>query len=263
MLSKSNKIIRQVAALTGIVILELLVCLPAFCEDSQQVENFRRNWAEHPETRRDGFILMDPRAPIILADRNWSRTPAPSHDYLEPIILYYFDSSKLTPTSKLQYSLDFKSGKLGVSKSPGLNKRERFYCEQAIWEAMPFSNLVDHPVLESIQFNHENGKSRDFESDSLFFKKHPDLEGAAIVTAHIIPASVTDQFDKSIPYSEIYSYKNINGIKLADVDSDKLAAYRKDWIDYIEAHKKDKITREDLLAQAIKLLKKYPDLFLL
>ena len=41
-----------------------------------------------------------------------------------------------------------------------------------------------------------------------------------------------------------------NAIKLSDVDSDTLAAYRKDWIDYIEAHKYEKLTRDAVLEEA-------------
>jgi hypothetical protein len=168
----------------------------------------------------------------------------------------------LAPASKLLYSLNFKTGSTELLDNSNLNEIERFYCEQAIWEAMPFSKIVEHPVLEKIEFNHENGGGVDIASDSLFFKKHPELKGA-VVTAHIIPASVTELFRQVIPYIEIYNFRNINAIKLSDTHSDALLAYRKDWLDYIEVHKADKMTRDALLEQAVKLLEKYPRLFVL
>ncbi len=262
MLSKLSEIRRLAAAVTGIFFLELVTSLPGFCGDSRQIENFRRNWAEHGEIRPDGLIEIDSRSPIALGSSKCGSGPAPSYDYLEPIILHFFDSSKLDSTSKLQYCLDFKSGAPKVLKKPELSEKEKFYCEQAIWEATPFSKIVEHPMLETIEFKRGNGGGGDFESDWRFFKKHPELKGN-VVTAHIIPASVRDLFRQVIPYIEIYSIKNTSAIKLSDVDSDGLAGYRKDWLDYIEAHKADKITREAVVEQAVKLLEKYPNLFVL
>jgi len=185
-------------------------------------------------------------------------------DYYSPIVLRYFESSKLGPNSNLSYLINFKDGQIEL-KNKNSNQAEQFYCEQAIWEATPFEKIAEHPpISQTCEFTNKNGEADLVSDDSKFFQEHPELDRKSVVVAHVIPASAADIFT-TIRYSDLYSVKNLSAIKLSDIHGEQLAAYRKEWINYINERKKNplKLTQESLVDQAAYLKQKYHTLFLI
>ena len=144
--------------------------------------------------------------------------------------------------------------------SPKLSQEDKFYCEQAFWEAVlmkedsgPFDTQLNLPAFTPRDnFSH---------CRELYFKHHPDKKNKCVVI-HVIPPSLERRFPRPAAADEIHSELNLRAVKMSMVNSLLLKDFRKDWIDFADAFTtSNQPSRAKVLAKADELTSKYHDLF--
>lgn len=128
---------------------------------------------------------------------------------------------------------------------------DKFYLEQAIWEAAPFrrecANAHGTCTFSDVEDSSTKSTASDFDGTVVF---------------HVIPLSVNwkDRYPGLFWDEELKSPCNVKTISLSQVDSDLLRAYRMAWVKYFSTPKEPP-TRADILQFASSLLTKYDGLF--
>ncbi|HEY9790869.1 MAG TPA: hypothetical protein V6D22_10750 [Candidatus Obscuribacterales bacterium] len=190
----------------------------------------------------------------------WRSThcPVQTPDGIRPFVLKYFDPTLLSnPAARV--SMEVFADKLGrVSyKEIGCDQctdSDRFYCEQAIWEAAP---IVPY-----------EGSGTDIKwDDKITFQattpveQSPKIamEDGMKVKMHFVPASVTDLFPYVFSKQQLSDASNIVNISVEKRESPRLQEFRKEWVLFILTHADT--TPEEFSAHVASMRKKYHDLF--
>jgi hypothetical protein len=162
----------------------------------------------------------------------------------------YFDANSLN-TPKLLIDLSIRRDGSPSCKviSVGSSVSDRFYCEQAIWEAAPFR--YHNQYIGRVPFDRfEKNDLNRVNFVQTYFASHPRLKGKSVVM-HLVPGSIR---------SLIKSEDDLVAIPLAKLHSKELSGFRNDWIDFLS--NKQPHSKEEVLAQANKIRAKHRSLFI-
>lgn len=153
-----------------------------------------------------------------------------------------------------------------VLRSSHATAADVFYCEQAIWEALPAKvsdaeTDVDYqatPVDTRMQVNSltehpPNANFTHFHWPSL----HP--EDKATVKLHFVPHLVAKRDGAYLAYKDIEAKANVESLAVNQIRNLKLDEFRKDWFEFIVSH--PQLTRAQLMEQVSTMKEKYKDLF--
>lgn len=148
---------------------------------------------------------------------------------------------------------------LKVIGNPKCCAADKFYSEQAILDGSVCADVIGSGTVHISQ--NEKGCAG-FDCSELFFDKHPDLKGKVVVV-HMLPVALNFIQSRLVSESEIHSEKNLQAVKIDDLDSQQLTAWRDDWQSYLFIHQRDgDLTRSELLRDAADINQRHSKLFL-
>ncbi|MBX3150373.1 hypothetical protein KF728_09515 [Candidatus Obscuribacterales bacterium] len=175
-------------------------------------------------------------------------------------------SPKLLSTNRTQISMAVEISSEGyptykILKAINASPVDKFYCEQAVWEASPFRpewapnfngakfNL-DFPQKNPTRLGHNY-------SDNLVATKN---KSSKVVCMHFVPASIAAKaFGKSPASFDVDAPANIVKIPVTRIGSPSLSQFRKDWVEYALDNSEMTPALVNLKSRLLKI--KYSNLF--
>lgn len=164
-----------------------------------------------------------------------------------------FDQLKIRP--KVPVTVDFSLDNAGIPTTvniitSGMSDRDRFYCEQAIWETSPFTKeaFAGKHVTVILGQTHTalNPSGRRVPRD---------------IVLRFIPASIAQSFPSVFTRKELDEKDNLVYLTKRQLSNKRLNDFRRDWASFIAHNENVGLTRDDVLQEAAALRRTYSNLF--
>jgi hypothetical protein len=181
----------------------------------------------------------------------------------EPNFYANFEPASFSGKQELTvHFIRLKNGTIifGKSSPENIDKKNQFYCQQALSEIIPVATSYGDASQYSLTFPPLNQQISAHDCVNIFFNKYAALQDKT-VAMHIIPPSVAVKFPDLFTEAELHGLKNLVGLDAKFIDSDDLAFYRVQWADYLSSADAKQITRQAITLKAGQLLTQHKKMF--
>jgi hypothetical protein len=222
------------------VLCMLLGCAPKSCA-SNTSQIFKTQWSNNFPGIIKGFSRHI---------TYFSPTASAIHNFCKKQIMDCLDTKNLSIQADLSYSFHPMGYPTYVLTSKNASNTDRFFCEQAMWDTGPYMAPFCTPIDARIEFIAPKNK-----------RSKAKGRKEILPSIHLIPLSASEFFPNAVTAAELKESKNLHLLRKSMLASPELMHYRKEWLDFIESHCYQNLSRDELLDAATTIVSKYDALF--